>query len=283
MDNKNLDTKRSEHVVTRFFQKTKKLVLFIPIFTMLLGGALTVYIYNDLTQRETNNLKQESAQRSREIINQLDLLLSNSILRIQSYEEFLGTRASDFRRDRNFLSQSLGYTIFQRMAVFGVKWDGNPKNLAKIKLLTRIDGINSTLPKPITNTISSPFMRDSMQKLVTGSEYRRAVLHEAVDVSRFSLILKSRFSKDLIFMFTTPLSAVFEKVDLRKGESIDITDPDSGISWTVWNKGEGSQVEPAKIAFTLKPPSRHQYVFEGGLPQSGIKINFRFNFLVCPY
>jgi Signal transduction histidine kinase len=279
MNNKNLDSSKPDQVETSFFQKAKKLVLFIPIFTMLLGGALTVYIYNDLMKRENNNLKQESAQRSREIINQLDLLLSNSILRIQSYEEFLGTRASDFRRDRNFLSQSLSYTIFQRMAVFGVKWDGNPKNLAQIKLLTRIDGMNSTLPKPITNTISSPFMRDSMQKLVMGSEYRRAVLHEAVDVSRFSLILKSRSSKNVIFMFTTPLSAVFEKVDLRKGESIDITDPDSGISWTVWNKGDGSQVEPAKIAFTLKAASRHQYVFEGGLPQSGIKINFRFNFL----
>jgi hypothetical protein len=208
MENNSTDIKKIPQLLSTLFQKTKNLVLWIPIFTLILGSAFSIYVYRDLNRRESNDLKAESAQRSREIINQLDLLLSNSVLRIQSYEEYIGTRSGDFTKDRSFLSQSLRYTIFQRFSIFSVK--GLDRNgMLRMKMITRLDTSNSTLAPIKNKTITSEYLILGIQKMVAGKEYSRVILHEVSGASRLSLVLKTRVRDDLIFIFTAPLVSIF--------------------------------------------------------------------------
>ncbi len=278
MKNNTFDFNRLSKVLSALLKRTKQLLLWVPVLTLLLGSLSSFYVYQELNRIENKKLIDDSAQRSREIINQLDLLLSNSMLRIQSYEDYIGSRPDDYKQDSGFLMQSLRYTIFQRFTVWRSTPGKSASSLSQLKLLARVDAKGSQLPAPISKTITSELLLKSIQNIISAKEYSRGVLHEVSNMPRVSLVLKSRINSNIIFVFTAPLASLFEKVDLRPGETIDVTDPESGTTWTVFNSGDKRAVKQ-KNMLQPKSSSRHQYLFAGGLPQSDVKINFRFNFL----
>lgn len=253
------------------------------MLTLIVGTGISVYVYDSLRQREQGILKNDSIQRYKEMISQLDLLFSNSILRIQSYEEYLGSRPRAYKSDAIFMRQALAYTIFQRFAILEnthqkEKGTGYPE----MRLLLRLDSKNSILePVPVNQkTVRSEIVKQAFQRMIEGNTLQKAVLHNYSEVPRVSFIMRSRTNKDTFFVFTAPLSAVFSKTDLRPGESLDVTDSESGFSWRVEALEDGQKkVRPnPPNASNIFRDGYHHYLYVEGLPQSGMKLNFAFNF-----
>lgn len=260
-------------------KQLKKFLFWIPIFTFILGVGISVYVYKSLQQRELAALQAESFSRSKELINQIDLLFSNSILRIQSYEEYIGSKPRTYKQDAGFISQSLPYTIFQRISIFRKIQNKDPKTgYPKLKVILRVNTKNSTLPPSVSDYMVSELSLKGVQRLDAKKTFQEAVLHNFLDVPQISFILRSKTHSDVYFVYTAPLSSVFAKTELRPGESLDIMDETGGLSWTV--KGSGS--EKAVVASGGVPGPNtlhHQFNFSEGMPQSGLKLNFRFNYL----
>lgn len=272
---------RLNRILTYSLLRLRKFVLWIPVLALLLGSGVSIYVYKNLKDREREILRADSIQRYREMINQLDLLFSNSILRIQSYEDYLGSRPRAYREDSAFMRQSLEYTIFQRFSI----WENTHHKLTHthlpvLKVLLRMDTKNSTLAPLNASTIQSEVVLQAMKHLMDSNVLQVAVLHTYEKNPRASFILRSRTNKDIFFIFTAPLSAIFAKTDLRPGESLDITDAQSGLSWRVEaNENHQKTVRPNAPGEKTDPRDGfHHYLYVEGLPQSGMRINFAFNF-----
>jgi len=269
--------KKIQLLVIKSLLKTRKLLLWVPVFSFIFGSLISVYIYKNLLQRERANLKMESTQRSREMINQIDLLISNSILRIQSYEEDIGSRPRDYQKDSSYIRQSLQYTIFQRLAIFRASELKTTK--PDMKLLVRITTNNSVLPQATSDSLQSPELRRAIQSIVENNEYQRAVLYNRLDIPRLSVVLRSKNHSDIFFIFVTPLASVFDKIDLRPGEAAFITDHETDLSWKISREGTKKIIAPIQIGKSFEGPNHHTYFFNDGLPQSGLKVNFSFQLL----
>ncbi len=253
------------------------------MLALICGTAISVYIYENLREREQQILKIDSIQRYKEMINQLDLLFSNSILRIQSYEDYLGSRPRAYKADAMFMRQALEYTIFQRFTIF----EYNHRNekgsqYPEMRLLVRLDTKESVLdPLPATyKTIRSEVVKDAVKRMMDGNSMQKTILHNYSEVPRISFILRSRVNKDIFYIFTAPLSGIFAKTDLRPGESLDITDSESGNTWRVEAQSDhrkvvksGGPTSPADLR-----EGYHHYLYAEGLAQSGMKLVFAFNF-----
>lgn len=279
----NMTTKKIQKILKFGLVRFRRLVLWIPMLALICGTAISVYVYDNLREREQQILKTDSIQRYKEMINQLDLLFSNSILRIQSYEDYLGSRPRAYKADAMFMRQALEYTIFQRFTIFEYTHRNEKgSNYPEMRLLVRLDTKDSVLdPLPSSyKTIRSEIVKDAVKRMMDGNSMQKAVLHNYSEVPRVSFIMRSRGNKDIFYIFTAPLSGVFAKTDLRPGESLDITDSETGNTWRVEAQSGGHKVVKPGTAASAAGVGEgyHHYLYVEGLPQSGMKLNFAFNF-----
>lgn len=253
--------------------------MWIPILSFLVGTMLSVVIYRNLQQREQETLRNESSQRFQEMVNQLDLLFSNSILRIQSYEDYLGPRARAYERDARFVSQSLGYTLFQRLTIARYQHSEKPgTSYPLIQIVLRIDSPQSTLNPVNTKYMETPELLEACKRLIRNNGQQQAVVHTYHDMPRISFILRSKNDRDTFFVFTTPLTGVFAKSDLRPQESLVLTDSQTGLSWTILPDGQNNKKVTLNSTTPANEVDDEGYLYASGLPQSGLKLNLRFNF-----
>jgi signal transduction histidine kinase/CheY-like chemotaxis protein len=279
----NMTTKKIQRILKIGLVRFRRLVLWIPMLALITGTAISVYIYDNLRAREREILKTDSIQRYKEMINQLDLLFSNSILRIQSYEEYLGSRLHSYKSDAVFMRQALSYTMFQRFSIFEYTHKNEKgTNYPEMRMLAHLDTKDSLLESlPASyKLMTSEIVKEGLKRMMEGSTPQKIVLHNYNETPRVSFIMRSRGSKDVFYVFTAPLVAVFAKTDLRLGESLDVTDSETGSSWKVEAKDNNQKtVRPnTKTAVPSDLEGYRHYLYVEGLPQSGMKLNFAFNF-----
>ncbi|WP_413559897.1 hybrid sensor histidine kinase/response regulator [Bdellovibrio sp. HCB209] len=256
-------------------KKTRRIFLWIPVLTLICGLSLSFSIYKRMSDREQSDQRSESIKRSREMIQSLDLLLSNSILRIQSYEEYIGTRPNDYYRDMAFLGQSLRYTVFQRFSIFELvgKRTASPP---KLKRLSRINTPNSVVPEFKSKNMTAEAVVKGIEEIIKNKEYSRAVLHERDGVPLITYVLQSRSRENIYFVFTAPLLSLFEKIDLRSSESLQIVDSKNAGSWIITSDGTNKSIRAGEKAEGAD--SLLQTLRLGEPQQTSLKVHFHFNY-----
>ncbi len=259
-------------------KKTRRIFLWIPVLTLICGLSLSFYIHKRMSDREQSDQRAESIKRSREIIQSLDLLLSNSILRIQSYEEYIGSRPSDYTRDMAFLGQSLRYTVFQRFSIYQIvgKRSSSPP---KLKLVSRINTPNSTVPEIKSKTMTSEAVIKGIGEIIKNKEYSRAILHERNGIPLITYVLQSRSRENIYFIFTAPLLSLFEKIDLRPSESLEIEDTKNQDSWIITSDNTTKSIRAGNVSKQIgRDDSLLQTLRLGEPQQTTLKVHFHFNF-----
>ncbi|WP_374029973.1 hybrid sensor histidine kinase/response regulator [Bdellovibrio bacteriovorus] len=274
---KTFDLKKLFILAQNAFKKGSKAFLFIPILTFVLGLSLSQYIYSKMHEREISDQRAESFKKSKEYLQSLDLLISNSILRIQSYEEYLGTRPSDYKKDSAVLAQSLPYTIFQKFSIVQlISWRSNGD--IKLKMISQIKTPTSSLPLVKENSMSRE-IRASIEELFVHKGYSQAVLHEHNGTPLITYILQSRAHGKIFFVFTAPLIALFEKTDLRPSETIDIEDSKTGFAWTVASDGAKKTIKASSRKTADADGPALQTLSLGDPEQAALKVQFHFNYI----
>ncbi|MFM6927704.1 MAG: hybrid sensor histidine kinase/response regulator [Bdellovibrio sp.] len=258
-------------------KKVRQFLLWIPVLSLILGSIISVNIYQRMHQRELIEQRSDSIKRSKEIIQSLDLLLSNSILRIQSYEEYIGSRTNDYKRDSALLGQSLRYTIFQRFSIFKIV-NGKKNEFVNLHVLSRFTLPNSPLPEAKGRYVTSEEVLSATKELIKNKEYSRAILHEYLGMPLITYALKSRGQSDVIFFFTAPLVSIFEKIDLKSTEYIDIEDISSGRTWKVASKGVAKTISLNQDGTAQIDSSTVLQTLKLGEPQkTGLRVHFHFS------
>ncbi|WP_413586365.1 hybrid sensor histidine kinase/response regulator [Bdellovibrio sp. HCB274] len=259
-------------------KKARKFFLWIPVLTLVCGLSLSFYIHKRMVDSEREDRRADSIRRSRDIIQSLDLLLSNSVLRIQSYEEYIGTRPADYYRDMAFLGQSLRYTVFQRFSIFQLegKRTASPPRL---RLISRINTPNSQVPLTKGKMMTSESVLAGIQEIIANKEYSRAILHDRDGVPLVTYVLQSRSRGNIYFVFSTPLVSLFEKIDIRPNESLEIEDAKNSRSWIISSDGNKKTIRNGTIdQKAIRKDSLLQTLRLGETQQSPMKVYFHFNF-----
>lgn len=265
--------------ILQHLMRAQKMVLWVPLFTLLLGTWLSVYLYNYMGRNEDESNRNASLQRAQNTINKIDLLVSNSLLRIQSYEDYLGSRWINYRKESAFLKNALHYTIFERLSVFqrNQRWQpGMPKE-QKFKRLLRVEADDTILPKSSGQFMGSSEVLSAVDDMQASGDYQRALLYTRMEISRLTVILKARSRNHIYFVYTVPMEKIFEKAELRQGETIRLTDLQSGLQWRITNENHKIKAEPEAAGRDLTSLSpTYTFLFAEGLPQSGLKVGLDF-------
>lgn len=264
--------------LVKWFHNARRLVLWIPIFSLLIGSIVSASVYVYLKQREIDAQKSNSYQRARETINQIDLQLSNSLLRVQTYEDSWGPRPVNYQTEHNYITQSLQYTLFHRLSICR-DMKSNQDSPPSLKMLARINRENSNLP-PLNNSfIQSKAVIDAVQHLKENLSLHKTLLYEFDHLPRLSVVMRSKNHRDVFFIFTAPLIALFEKIDLSVGESIFVQDANRKLGWEIKAIDSEKNIRKLEaVPFKSDEKAFFHFMFDNGLPQSGVALNFQFNY-----
>jgi len=246
----------------------QKIILWAPVLTLLFGFGLTYSIYAHLKERDDFIQKSVFSQTAREELTKIDLLLTNSILKIQSYEANLEDRPLNYTKDEPYLDLVLRHTLFQRMSI-------QQEQGTRYKSLLRVDTPDSAIPEATTTYLQSTEIKKIIQELKKTSGLLTTSVFENNDNPYLSVVLRSRFHRKIYFIFTTPLSNLFNQTILSDSNSIVVKAGNSETSWLIQNIS-GKKVISKHID---KPDTNITNVrFVNSLPQSNIDlaINFRY-------
>lgn len=261
-------------------KRAQKIVFWVPILTLVLGSIGSFYIYKYLCEQDESLQRQNAYLRSKEEVNQIDLTIANSLLRIQSYDDFLGFKHNSYKSDRTYLSQALEYTIFHRLSVFRDVSDKSKANKEmKLKLLTRISSVKSKLPHPTANDlIISEVLFEAIQKIKESSSFFGALIHVRQEIPRFSVIVRSKNDRNIYLVFTAPLLSIFENIDLEDDSHVVVSDDTTKNAWMIQGKDNKRQLKPVGHQDLQPKKSFFRFKFDKALPQSSLALSMEFNF-----
>ncbi|MES2803191.1 MAG: hybrid sensor histidine kinase/response regulator [Bdellovibrionota bacterium] len=247
----------------------QKLILWAPVLTLIFGFALTYYIYAHLKDRDDFIQKSIFTQTAREELTKIDLLLTNSILKIQSYENNLEDRPMDYTKDEPYLDLVLRHTLFERMSIIQEQGD-------KYKALLRVNTPDSTIPDAASNYLQSNDIKSIIKDLKKTSGLLTTLVFENNDRPYLSVVLRSRFHRKIYFLFTTPLSNLFNQTILTDSNSIVVQAGNSVTPWVIHSQGQAKKVISKYI--DIPDPNITNVRFTNSLPQSNINLAIDFHY-----
>lgn len=255
--------------ISHHVNQLQKLILWAPILTLVMGLGISYYIHTHLKERDDFIQKTVFAQAAREELTKIDLVLTNSILKIQSYENNLEDRPADFKKDEPYLDQVLRHTLFQRMTIIKEEGPG------KYKALLRINTPDSVLQAPSSNFLQLDIIKDMIAELKATSGLLQTAVWEGNKSPYLSVVLRSRSHRKIFFLFTTPLNTLFSQTPLTESSSI-IVQAGSGNSWIIEPNKEG-----AKLISRFNKQGSDDLInvhFTNSLPQSNVNLSIDFRY-----
>lgn len=255
--------------ITHYFAQLQKLILWAPVLTLIFGFGLTYYIYAHLKDRDDFIQKSLFSQTAREELTKIDLLLTNSILKIQSYENNLEDRPMNYTKDEPYLDLVLRHTLFQRMTIIQEQGD-------KYKALLRVNTPDSTIPDVASSYLQSNDIKNIIKDMKKTSGLLTTLVFESGDRPYLSVVLRSRYHRKIYFLFTTPLSNLFNQTVLTGSNSIVVQAENSETPWIIRPQEDNTKTISKYI--NRSDADLTSVRFTNSLPQSNIdlSINFRY-------
>ena len=261
--------------VARWSAKARRLVFWIPTFSLLTGFAVSASVYAYLKQREVETQQSVSYQRARETIVQLDLELSNSLLRIQTYEDLLGSNLAKDLEARSYISQALEQTIFHRISIYRIL----PQNLSgrpSLRHISSVDRRGSLIATAVQ--IPAPVL-PATEEITKNPSYHQTLLYDHHANPMLSLAVRSRNRQHYLYIFTLPLVSLFDEIHIGSTENILVFEPRRGKALTIGKLNEKIIVRTHDMHTEFKhTPQNPQFEFGRGLPHSGVELSFQFFF-----
>lgn len=262
---------------TAWVRRARQAVSLIPLLALLFGIGISGYVYQYLHQKEFEMEWRSSYEKARESVSQIDLLLANSMLRLQSYEDSFGDRAFNYQNNSTFIRQALQQTIFQRMTIYQeIKRHGKPTGRLRMKF--RIETASSQLSADTTDQISGARLEKTVAYLEDASAHADTAIYELHGQPRLSVIMQSKTRQDTILVFTTPLISLFQKTDVKLGDSILVSTKKGEGSWQIVSDESGKNTILPVALDPLENGGANDVYFDRGLPQSGLDIGLQFSF-----
>lgn len=179
--------------------------LSLPLFVFALGLLITFLLANAFHQSEVKFTHENLKSITREFYRSQNLVLNNSILRIQSFSEIPNMVRSRNRSEREVVAQIVGSTMFQRAALFSLTErkasDGLP-NLNRVRVFkTNAD----TMPDYAGKTMSSVHLRRKIKKMLDENLLNTVAVSQNESATTVAFISRSSAHRRDFVVFSSSL------------------------------------------------------------------------------
>jgi signal transduction histidine kinase/ActR/RegA family two-component response regulator len=210
----------------------------LPTLAFVVGISITIWVSRVVQDREQENADRQSAQRATDIVDRTVLLVFNSILRIQSYDELFELSGSKIRYQMPTLKRALRRTIFKRLSIFELTKKKSPEDqLPELRKIQLIEAAPSTLPNNGYKVMRSEHLRAAVAKLLKTDSTHQMVVHERQGIVILSVVWRASSNLKAFYLYSTPIVDFFEPGDLSPGEKLLVTDPLTNRQWVLLSDG----------------------------------------------
>lgn len=209
-------------------------MLALPTLTFFIGLALTALVTSVVAHYEKEHSAALASQRASDVIDRTALLFSNSILRIQSYDELFELNRTHLESRIPTLQYALRNTIFKRLTIFHItRPDRKHPELLDLKITHRIEAEKNNLPVSQTSHMGPGPVRDAVASVLKTGSTHQTVVYDDGGMVILSVLWKTTLSKDVLFVFSTPVTDLFDNVTLTPLEKLIVSDPFTGRRWQI--------------------------------------------------
>ena len=224
----------------------------VPGFVFAIGIAFTLILTQQFHRSETRYENENLKLNLKEFSRNLDLVLHNSFLRLQHYQE-ISSLFSPTSTDHNLVvKEILKNTIFQRAAIYRLEdqkaMDGLPILALKRSYKTDKNPLPTNAPKLY---MQSKYLRQKIAQMIRDNNQRTFAISHTETSDTFTLIWQSQSHSRRFIVFSTPIALAFANWPSYPGLRAMISDPSVNLSMVLQLNDDGKMsiaVDPENIA-----------------------------------
>ncbi len=192
-------------------RKKSQAALGLPLIVFLIGLILTATLANTFHQSEFRFKHENLETIIREFYKGQNLLLNNSILRIQSSNEISSLIHSNDSRKKNIVKEIVSNTMFQKVTLYTLHRK-NKKISQDLPELDKLREINTKVvpfPENLTEKTPNIYLKRKIKKMISDNLINTIGLSSTPQMSSIYLIWRASNKKDFI-VFSSPLETFFK-------------------------------------------------------------------------
>lgn len=224
----------------------------VPIFIFAIGIAFTLILSQQFHRSETRYENENLKLNLKEFSRNLDLVLHNSFLRLQHYQEISSLFTPTSHDHTVVVKEILKNTIFQRAAIYRLEdtkgHDGLP--VLSLKRSYKTDK-NAAVLNPPKLYMQSKYLRQKIAQMIQANNQRTFAISHTEVSDTFTLIWQSQSHSRRFIVFSTPIALAFANWPSYSGLKAMISDPSVNLSMVLQLNEDGKMsiaVDPASAA-----------------------------------
>lgn len=182
----------------------------LPAFVFLLGVLITLLLANAFQQSEVK-LRQENLKSfAREFSKIQNLVLNNSILRIQSYSEISNLAHGDSQFQKRIVKEIISSTMFQRASLFKLISREGDDGLPELVRLQQIQTESDKLPVRKARSLENLAIRKKIKRMLDDDLPNSLAITHNEEADAISLLWHSTSNRNEIIIFSSSLASFFK-------------------------------------------------------------------------
>lgn len=224
----------------------------VPVIVFVIGFAFTLILTHQFHRSETRFENENLKLNLKEFSRNLDLVLHNSFLRLQHYQEIASLFTPTSPGHNMVVKEILKNTIFQRATIYTLEdlkseEDGLPVLLLRRRYKTDRDQLPAT-PKLY---MQSKYLRQRIAQMISENHQRSFAISHTEAADSFSLIWQSQTNTKRFIVFSTPIALAVKNWPSYTGLRAMISDPTIDLSLILQQDSKGQLIisaDPERIA-----------------------------------
>ena len=211
--------------------------LTLPLFVFVLGLTITLLIANAFYQSEVKFRRENLKSMAREFAKIQDLMLNNSILRIQSYNEISSLVQGSSQLQRRIVKEIISNTMFQRASLYTVVPGSINDELPALNFVQRIKTDQDQLPVKISVQLQNPGIRRKIRIMLNQNLPNSLTITHSDQGDTLTLIWRSAVNRNDFIFFSSSLGMFFRESPKDPELTAVIYDADTDLALAVEQQG----------------------------------------------
>ena len=225
--------------------------LSVPALVFVIGIAFTLILTQQFHRAETRYENENLKLNLKEFSRNLDLVLHNSFLRLQHYQEITSLFTPTTPDHTMVVKEILKNTIFERAAIYRLEKAKGPDGLPVLLLKHSYKTDRNRFTKIPKLYMQSKYIRQKIAQMIKEKQQRSFAISHTENADTFSLIWQSQSNSQRFIVFSSPITLAFNNWPSYPGLRAMISDPSVNLSMILQLNSKGRMsisVSPEKIA-----------------------------------
>jgi signal transduction histidine kinase/CheY-like chemotaxis protein len=191
-------------------KKISNFILSLPLFIFLLGVLITTVLAILFHQSEVRHKDENLKSSIREFLKIQNLMLNNSILRIESFNEISNLVRSKNTLEQNIVTEIVSSTLFQRASLFSLIHKKMSDSLPDLKFIRRFKTPTDNLPISNMPKMQSPYYRKKIKVMIDNHLSNIVALSHNGDATTIALIRRTFDNQNDFILYSSSLDVFFK-------------------------------------------------------------------------